>query len=78
MMGLYYVLHDYIREFKRNFHAWGKVGNNVKKIFLTVFFKVRLKGKLQTYVCLSTQRPGKDREQPAPGRKKGHTQMKTI
>lgn len=34
------------REFKRNFHLWEKVRNNVKKLFLTIFPKVRFKRKV--------------------------------
>lgn len=45
----------------------------MKKVFLTVFFKVQFKGKWQAYGCLSTQRSGRDGEQPAPGRRKGHS-----
>lgn len=52
--------------------------NNVKKVFLTVFFKVRFEGKLQAYGCLSTQRSGKDGEQPAPGRRKGHSNEDNV
>lgn len=48
------------REFKRNFHLWKKVRNNVKKLFLTVFLQVRFKRKLWEYLCLSTQTSVKD------------------
>lgn len=43
------------REFKRNFHLWEKVRNNVKKLFLTVFLKVRFKRKVAG--ILMSERP---------------------
>lgn len=49
IMGLYYVLCD--REFKRNFHTWEKLGNNMKKLF-SRFFKVKFKRKVAG-ICMS-------------------------
>lgn len=62
---------------KRNFHLQKKVGNNVRKLFLTVFLKVGF-NKWQECLRLSTQSCGKDRHQSAPGGKRGHTQGKVI
>lgn len=34
------------RELNRNFHLWGEVGKNVKKLFLTVVLKIAVKRKV--------------------------------
>lgn len=65
-----------VKELTSNFHLWGKVRNNVKKLFLTVFFKITFKRKATGIFMSECTKSRKDRT--ALYRKKGHTQMKVI